>query len=126
MVAYRRHTVVYGGTLEGGGWSVKFAILGPLEVRSASGRLLVPARRKQRILLALLILRANQFLRIDVIVDELWGAQPPSSAVANLHSYIAGLRRLFGAEASRLITESGGYRLACGAHELDYLLFENL
>src|SRR5687767_4328550 len=71
-----------------------FRLLGPLELRDAHGRMVSTPRRKPRALLAYLLLRAGTPVTVDELVDALWGAAPPASARANLHSYLSSLRRL--------------------------------
>jgi DNA-binding response OmpR family regulator len=56
---------------EGLGMDVR--ILGPLEVRAA-GRPLPLGGTKQRAVLAMLVLHANQVVSIDYLVDGLWGS----------------------------------------------------
>ena len=54
-----------------------YRILGPLEV-SADGQAIEIRGPKQRALLAILLLRANEPVSRDVLVHELWGEQPPA------------------------------------------------
>ncbi|NYI03228.1 AfsR/SARP family transcriptional regulator [Allostreptomyces psammosilenae] len=103
---------------------MEFRILGPLEVRADDGASLVPPRRKQRVLLGLLLLHAGQPLQVERIADELWGERPPSSAMANLQSYISGLRRMLGHD--RISTHRGRYTLQVGGGELDARVFVDL
>lgn len=105
---------------------MRFALLGPLEVRTASGELLTPARRMQRRLLVVMALNANRYVPTDELLDHLWGEQPPASALANLQSHVAGLRRLFGEERTRLETGQHCYRLRANPDELDHMMFERL
>ena len=53
-----------------------FRILGPLQVLD-EGRDVTLVGRKQRALLALLLLHANETLTIDRLIDELWGEEAP-------------------------------------------------
>jgi len=105
-------------------------VLGPLEARDDSGQPLAPGRRKQRLLLALLLLRANTIVPVATIADGLWGERPPRSATANLQSYLSDLRRLLGTEQvpgrRRLQTGHGGYVLHTDHGELDATVFETL
>ena len=55
-------------------------MLGPLEVRDGD-RSLPLAGAKQRALLALLLVHANQMLSRDRLIDELWGEEQPETAV---------------------------------------------
>ena len=68
-------------------------ILGPLEVRAA-GRPLPLGGTKQRAVLAMLVLHANQVVSIDYLVDGLWGQASPDSATNVVQVYISRLRKL--------------------------------
>jgi DNA-binding SARP family transcriptional activator len=103
---------------------VRFRVLGPLEIRDDAGRSLVPPRRKQRVLLGLLLLDAGRAVSVDRLVEELWGARPPNSAMANLQSYVSGLRGLLGRE--RIESGRYGYALHIADGELDAREFAEL
>src|ERR687896_30584 len=75
------------------GEPVDFRILGRLEVRTESGRVCTLVRRKQRVLLAVLLLNANRSVPMERIIDWLWEGQPPASAAQNLYNHISDLRR---------------------------------
>jgi predicted ATPase/DNA-binding SARP family transcriptional activator len=60
----------------------------------------------------------------DRLVDALWGAEPPRSAVSSLQVYVHGLRKTLGAE--RIARHGAGYRLALEPRELDLARFERL
>ena len=51
---------------------MEFRLLGPLEVW-VEGRLLPIRGAKERALLAILLLDANQLVSTDRLIDELWG-----------------------------------------------------
>jgi DNA-binding SARP family transcriptional activator len=102
---------------------VDFRILGPLEVLEG-GRALPLGRGKQRALLALLLLRANEVVAQDRLIDELWGESPPPTAATALHGYVSRLRKLLGAE--RVQTQPPGYFLRLEPRELDRERFERL
>nr|WP_221383305.1 BTAD domain-containing putative transcriptional regulator [Actinoplanes polyasparticus] len=107
-----------------------FRVLGPLEIRDGDGAPVSPTRRKQRVLLALLLLRAGHVVRTDEIIDALWGGSPPVSALANLHTYVSGLRQLLDRAAAtgepRPRTMPGGYQLDLRPGERDADVFESL
>src|SRR6266508_2352893 len=65
-----------------------FRILGSLEVYD-NGRPLSLGGHQQRALLALLLLRANQVVPVDEIVEDLWGAQPPASATKSVQALVS-------------------------------------
>ena len=58
---------------------MKFGILGPLEVLVAGQRLELGGN-KQRQLLAILLLNANEVVSADTLIDGLWGEKPPATA----------------------------------------------
>jgi predicted ATPase/DNA-binding SARP family transcriptional activator len=60
----------------------------------------------------------------DVLVDALWGADPPRSAVQSLQVYVHGLRQALGTD--RIETHGTGYRLRVEPDELDYERFGSL
>src|SRR6185295_6392643 len=72
---------------------VRIRILGPLEV-SGGGRPVPVTAPKQRAILALLAANAGRVVRVESLVTELWGDEPPKSAVANLRTYVMQLRKL--------------------------------
>jgi class 3 adenylate cyclase/tetratricopeptide (TPR) repeat protein len=102
---------------------VDFRILGPLEVIDR-GRDLTPARAKQRSLLAVLLLHANQVVARDQLIDALWGEAPPVSASSALHGHISALRKVLG--STRIETRPPGYVLQLSGDELDLTRFESL
>jgi len=68
-----------------------YRILGPFEAFDGERALSLGGAR-QRAVLALLLLRANEALTRDVIVDELWGDQPPQTVGKVLQNCISALR----------------------------------
>src|ERR687888_382264 len=54
---------------------MEFRILGPLEVLE-DGRPLALGRMKERLVLAVLLLHANEFVPRERLIDELWGESP--------------------------------------------------
>ncbi|MER5996949.1 BTAD domain-containing putative transcriptional regulator [Nonomuraea angiospora] len=96
-------------------------VLGPVQVCGADGRP-VHLNGKQRAVLAALVINANTRVSKERLVKALWDT-PPASAVHNLHTYIAQLRRVapFG---SRLLTKEHGYLLEADVAEVDFLQFE--
>jgi DNA-binding SARP family transcriptional activator/DNA-binding beta-propeller fold protein YncE len=91
-------------------------ILGPLEV-AVDGVAVPLGAPKQRALLALLALRANEAVSVDTIVEELWHGQAPPTAAKNVQVYVSHLRKVLGDDA--LETRPPGYALRLARHELD-------
>jgi ABC-type transport system substrate-binding protein/DNA-binding SARP family transcriptional activator len=106
---------------------MEFSVLGPLEAWH-SGVEIPLGSRKQRVLLAILLLRANEVVPSDVLIDELWGEHPPPSAAHTLHVYVSRLRKALRVDgaADVLITFPGGYLLRVEFGQLDLQRFERL
>ena len=102
---------------------MEFRILGPLEV-SRDGEAAHIAGAKERALLALLLLHANESVSSDRLVDELWSGRPPRTARKSLQVRIAGLRRVLGDEV--VATRGDGYAVSVVGDELDLHRFERL
>src|ERR1700737_2947737 len=110
---------------------MQFRILGPLDVRH-EGRPLAVGSGRQRVLLALLLLRYNQVVSTERMRDELWGSDVPESAPNAIQVYIAGLRRAIeperarGSPSERLVTRGPGYMLRLADNELDLPQFDRM
>jgi DNA-binding SARP family transcriptional activator/ABC-type branched-subunit amino acid transport system substrate-binding protein/DNA-binding beta-propeller fold protein YncE len=98
---------------------VEFLILGPLEVRER-GRPISLGGGKQRALLALLILNANEAVSTERLVDELWGEHPPATAAKIVQNYVSRLRSSLATDEV-LTTHGSGYvlRVLPGATDVD-------
>jgi DNA-binding SARP family transcriptional activator/tetratricopeptide (TPR) repeat protein len=103
---------------------MEFRILGPLEVRQDE-KVLPLGGAKQRALLAILLLHANEVVSIDRLVDELWGDAAPESAIKTLQVHVSQLRKSLG-DADVLVTRPPGYLLRVEEGELDAERFERL
>src|SRR5258706_12050739 len=71
---------------------MEFRFLGPLEVFVEDRRLELGGS-KQRQLLAILLLHANQGVSADRLIDGLWGAKPPAQAAKGLQVPLSRLRK---------------------------------
>ena len=95
---------------------MEFRILGPLEVREGGAPVTLGGRR-QRALLARLLLEPGRTVAVDQLVDDLWGEDVPGSAVKMVHIYVSQLRKLLPADA--LLTHPPGYALQIEPGTLD-------
>jgi DNA-binding SARP family transcriptional activator len=102
---------------------VELRLLGPLEVLDAGLRVELGGI-KQRSLLAVLALHANEIVSVDRLIDELWGAAPPRTAAKSIQVYVSRFRKQLGED--RFITRPPGYALRADASELDVARFEEL
>ncbi|WP_426565420.1 BTAD domain-containing putative transcriptional regulator [Angustibacter sp. McL0619] len=98
-------------------------LLGPVTL-SVCGAVVPAGPRLQRSLLAVLAINAGLALSRSVLVDFLWGEQPPSTVSHSLHTLVWSLRRLLGSE--RLERVGDGYRLSLGVGECDVLRVRQL
>ena len=102
----------------------EFRILGPLEALEGDEALPLGGP-KQRALLAILILNANQPVSLDRLIDELWGDEPPGSASHSVEVYVSQLRKALG-DAGVIVTQRPGYRLRVDPEQIDLHRFELL
>ena len=109
---------------------MEFGILGPLEA-TEDGRPLALGGTKQRSLLAMLLLHANEAVSRERLIDALWEGQPPESAATALQVYVSQLRKVLDPGATRggqelLVTRAPGYALQVEAEQFDLRRFERL
>ncbi len=105
---------------------MKIEMLGGLRVSSQASTVDL-GTPKQRTVLAVLAMRPGRTVGMDELVDEIWPDGPPRSAVPNVRTYAANLRRAFEAhETGRglLVRQGNGYRLDVTARQVD--LFRSL
>ncbi|HKN89098.1 MAG TPA: AfsR/SARP family transcriptional regulator, partial [Acidimicrobiia bacterium] len=107
--------------------TVEFRLLGNLEVVRGETVVAVGGP-KQRALLAILLLHANEVVATERLADKLWGGEPPMSATATLQSHISGLRRALAAggvdDAALIVTRPPGYGIEVDPGQLDVTRFE--
>jgi YVTN family beta-propeller protein len=103
-----------------------FRILGPLEVRAEDVPLPLGGRR-QRAVLAILLLNAGRVVSRDRLIDDLWGEDPPATASHTLDAYVSRLRKLLDGDGEgRLVTQAPGYLLRLEPGDVDLDRFERL
>ncbi|MFE0512972.1 BTAD domain-containing putative transcriptional regulator, partial [Streptomyces sp. NPDC058964] len=86
--------------------ALRFSVLGP--VRAWRGEeALNTGSPQQRALLAALLLREGRTATAAELIDALWGAEPPSQALAAVRTYASRLRKIL--DPGVLVSESGGY-----------------
>ena len=77
-------------------------------------------------MLAALLLRADEVVPLERLVDEVWGEDPPPSAAHSLEAYVSRLRQTLVPRGVALERRGGGYRIDLGDAVLDARLFEAL
>ncbi|MEU9884461.1 AfsR/SARP family transcriptional regulator [Sphaerisporangium sp. NPDC051011] len=103
-----------------------FEVLGPILVRNDEGEILQIARGLPRVLLALLLLKANLPIPADRLIDWLWHGKPPKSARSNLKTYVAMLRAVLTPGSLPVRTAGNGYLLVMEPDRLDATAFGRL
>jgi DNA-binding SARP family transcriptional activator len=103
---------------------VQFRILGPLKIEAAAGEIQLGGA-KQRALLALLLLHANEFVPAARLIDLLWSESPPADSSKALQIHVSRLRRALG-DADVLQTRPGGYLFVLDDASFDLARFEEL
>jgi len=105
---------------------VEYRILGPLEVVDEGGPVVL-GRLKERLVLAVLLLHANEFVSRERLIDELWGAAPPPTAKKAINVYVSQLRKALARNGHDPVTTAdGGYRFAVDADEFDVAHLQQL
>jgi serine/threonine protein kinase/ABC-type glycerol-3-phosphate transport system substrate-binding protein len=105
------------------GSRMHFKVLGPLHVTGPEGPISLGGP-KQRAVLAHLLVRANELVPAESLIDLVWSGEPPEAARGTIHSYISHLRKALGAD--RIEGRPPGYVLHVGTDELDAERFERL
>ena len=100
-----------------------FRILGPLEV-DVGGDTVPLGGPKQRAVLAHLVLRANQLVPAETLIDQIWPEEPPEKARNVIQTYVSHLRRALGHD--RIESRGPGYRLRLDPSEFDAARFDAL
>lgn len=101
------------------GEQMRFGILGPLRV--GGGEATVTAGR-DRIVLAMLLLRSGRLVPVEDLVDAVWEERPPATARAQLQTCVSRLRRRFaelGLAPEIIVTDPAGYGVRIAPSDLD-------
>lgn len=111
--------------------AIRFGLLGPLEVLRDEEACTPTAPKVCRVL-ALLLLRSNHVVSTDALIEELWGEDPPRSAVTTTQTYIYQLRKALDEDDSApsdddmLLTKPPGYLLRVQDGQIDTDTFQQL
>jgi DNA-binding SARP family transcriptional activator len=104
---------------------VEFGVLGPVEVRIA-GRAVDAGHARQRAVLAVLLLDLGRAVTPELLIDRVWGHDPPMSVRNVLYGYVARLRAVLADPAGTAVTLArgqGGYLLQVRSEQLDLCRF---
>ena len=101
---------------------MRYRVLGSLDVGEQGEIELGPP--KQPTLLVRLLRARNRVVAVADLIDALWGAAAPATAVKTVQVYISQLRGRLGPD--EIERHPGGYLLRAGADDLDAATFERL
>ena len=110
----------------------RYRVLGGLAVEGSGGRVPDLGGRKQRAVLAALLLDLGRAVPADRLIDQVWGDDAPPRAEASLQAYVSKLRRQLepgrpnGTGHIVLVTEPGGYRIMAERDDVDLARFDDL
>ncbi|MFI2199672.1 BTAD domain-containing putative transcriptional regulator [Streptomyces sp. NPDC020192] len=104
--------------------TVRYRLLGTTQALRPDGTAVPLGGARLRALLSVLALRAGRTVPVGVLVDEVWGADPPTDAAGALQALVGRLRRTLGADA--VASADGGYRLTAPSDDVDLSRFERL
>jgi DNA-binding SARP family transcriptional activator len=102
--------------------ALEFGVLGTLEVALDGIRVALAPR--QEVVLALLLLEADNVVSVDRMVDALWADDPPRTARSQVHITISALRRILGEGV--IVTRPPGYSIQVPNSTLDLARFKDL
>jgi DNA-binding SARP family transcriptional activator len=106
---------------------VRFVLLGPLTLVHDTGERTTIRGARLRVLLAALLLHANEPVSTDALADALWDGAPPAAAATTLRGHVLRLRRALEPDAgNRIVALDPGYLMRVADSESDVLEFQKL
>lgn len=103
---------------------MRYRILTTTQALRDDGTAVTLGGARLRALLTVLALRVGRTVPSGVLVDEVWGDEPPADASGALQALVARLRRTLGHSA--VASVDGGYRLCAEADDVDLYRFDRL
>ncbi|MFF4734383.1 BTAD domain-containing putative transcriptional regulator [Streptomyces sp. NPDC001262] len=111
---------------------LQFNVLGTLEIKVDGKAVAVPRGPKVRQLLSLLVMQPGSVVSHGSLVDELWGRQPPKTALSTVRTHVYHLRKMLGQATGGAVppdligTWSTGYVLHAAPEQVDAEVFQRL
>ncbi|HET9899255.1 MAG TPA: BTAD domain-containing putative transcriptional regulator [Streptosporangiaceae bacterium] len=114
-------------TIDVSGGSVRFGLLGSLEVVDGSGIAWRVPAGKQRVILAALLLGRGRMVAAASLCEALWDGSLPPNESAVLRTYMTRLRRVLGPVGSRIVGHPPGWAIELRSpEEFDLMEVEQL
>ena len=101
---------------------VDYRVLGPVSAQVEGHRINLGGR-KQRVVLAVLLLAGGESVSSDRLAEHIWGDEPPQGARHTLQAYVSQLRKVLD---DPIEWDGHGYRLVAEPHRIDSIVFEEL
>ena len=110
-----------------GGVMIQFQALGGLSVIHDGEEIAVGGRRQRR-LLAMLLIHRNTVVSVDRLTDAVFDGEPTPAAATTLRSYVARIRKVVELDGSTsgVVTKAPGYMLRVEGELFDVARFERL
>ena len=102
---------------------IQFGLLGPL-IAAPEGAPVPIGSSRQRTILGILLVNANQVVVTDRMIDLVWEGGPPRSARSALQVHISHLRTALGRDL--IVTTPNGYKIDLPRAALDFTVYEDL
>src|SRR5262245_66666051 len=104
---------------------IEFHALGGLSI-TADGRELGLGGRRQRRLVAMLLIHRGAVVSVDRLADAVFAGEPTPAAATTLRSYVARIRKVLNGIGSvaQVVTQAPGYMLQLPSEEFDVARFE--
>src|SRR4051794_24437945 len=106
---------------------MQFGVLGSLQVTDDSGVQVEVGGQQPRVLLTALIAAGGGPVSADVLIEAIWGDEPPKAALGTLQTYVSRLRKSLPERGGPAIERGpAGYRMDLAGHPVDAEQFEHL
>jgi DNA-binding SARP family transcriptional activator/tetratricopeptide (TPR) repeat protein len=107
---------------------MEFLVLGPIAIRAA-GQPVAAGHARQRAVLAVLLLELGRVVSPELLIDRVWGDNPPASVRSGLYGSIARLKSVLARASGTGVTLSrhaAGYQLRAEPGQVDLYRFRRL
>ncbi|WP_238013453.1 BTAD domain-containing putative transcriptional regulator [Dactylosporangium sp. AC04546] len=106
---------------------LRIQLLGDVVVRHDGGRAVDLGHRRQRCVLAVLLVEPNRPVPVEALLERAWGERLPRRPRDSLYSCVSRLKQLLAPVGAELVRRNGGYLievdpLAIDAHRFDHLV----
>src|SRR5882757_9188483 len=101
---------------------VELRVLGDVEAWIEDRRIEV-GHARQRCVLAVLVLQANQVVTVDQLLERVWSQQPPQRGRQVLRTYLSRLRLLLAPAGVGIERRANGYVLVADPDMVDVYHF---